>query len=222
MPLTSGSDHGGEEGLLEILNAVGRVVRQVAVLGVTPDRLHRVEIRGVRRQRLDDDPSTSFKPVLDELCSVRLAAVPNERESLGQMPPQSLKEVENFAASDVVRVLSPIQAIASSVGSNRDCTDGRESIAAIPLSKDWRPASRCPGPSDHRLEHEAAFIEEYDCPAGSPSVFLYGASASSATSRWPSRLAPELVAPVSDSSIPRLAAPSRLKRGGSEPRRCGR
>jgi len=222
MSLTSGPDHGGEEGLLEVPDAVGRVVRQVAVLGVAPDRLHRVEIWRVRRQRFDDDPSTSFKPVLDELCSVRLAAVPNERESLGQMPPQSLKEVENFAASDVVRVLSPIQAIASSVRGNRDRTDGRQSITTVPLPKDRCLAARCPGPSDHRLEHEATFIEKYDRSAGSPGVFLYGASAPFATSRWPFRLAPELVAPVSDNSIPPHAALSRLRPGGSEPRRCGR
>ena len=74
MTLTSCPDHGGEEGLLEILNAVGSVVRQVTVLGVAPDCLHRVEIRRVWRQRLDDDQPTSPKPVLDELCPVRLTA----------------------------------------------------------------------------------------------------------------------------------------------------
>ena len=160
--------------MLEVLNAVGCVVRQVAVLGVTPYRLHRVEIRGVRRQRLDDDPSTSFKPVLDEFRPVRLATIPNEREALRQMAPQSLKEVEYLSAPDVVCVLSPLQAIASSVRSNRDCTDGREPIAAIPLPKDRGTATQCPGLSDRRLEHEAAFIEEYDRSAGSAGIFYMG------------------------------------------------
>ena len=125
-------DHGGEEGLFKVLNAVGSIVRQVPILGCGLDRLHRVKIRRIGWQELGDNPPPSFEPVLDGLCPVWLAAVPDERESLRQMPPQPLKEMENLSAPDVVSVLSRIQAIASSVRSNRDCTDGRESIAAIP------------------------------------------------------------------------------------------
>jgi len=202
--------------LFKVLNAVGSIVRQVPILGMAPDRLHRVKIRRIGWQELGDNPPPSFNPVLDQLRAVRLSAVPNERESLRQMSQQSLKEVKNFSAPDIVSVLSPVQTISSTVRGNRDCADGRESIAAIPLAKDRRLAPGCPGSSDHRLEHEAAFIEKDHASAGSAGVFLYGASARSATSQWPPRRALGRVALVSDNSILPLAILSTHGRGDSE------
>ena len=202
--------------MFKVLNAVGSIVGQVPVLGMTPDRLHRVEIRCVGWQELGDNPPSSLNPVLNQLRPVRLSAVSNDRESLRQMSQHSLKEVKNFSTPDIMSVLSPVQTISSTVRGNRDCADGRESIAAIPLAKDRRLAPGCPGSSDHRLEHEATFIKKDHVSAGSAGVFLYGASAPSATSRWPPRRALGLVALVSDNSILPLATLSTHGRGDSE------
>ncbi len=208
--------------MLEFLKAIGSEVRQIPMFGVTPDCLDRIEVRGVRRQPLDDDPPTLSKPSLDQRCPMRLSSVPDEREATGQMSPQTLKEAQNLLTANVLRVLSPVETVSLPTWSNRDGADGREPVATIPLTKDRCLASRGPGAPHNRLKHEAALIEEDHASAGSLGVFLYGASVLPAISGWRPRLAPGLVVPVSDNSIPRHAGFSRREQGGSELQRYGR
>lgn len=208
--------------MFEVLKAVGSEVRQIPMLGVTPDCLDRIEVWGVSWQPLDDDPPTWSKPGLDPRGTMRLPSVPDEREAMGQMSPQTLKEAQNLSAANVVRVLSPVETVSPPTWSNGDGTDGREPIATIPLTKDRRLASRRPCAPHNRLKHEAALIEKNHASSGSLGVFLYGATVLPAMSESRPRLAPGLAVPVSDNSIPRHAGSSRREQGGSELRRYGR
>jgi hypothetical protein len=110
--------------------------RFVKSMTLTLDCLHRIEIWGVRWQPLDDNPATLSKPDLDLRCPMRLPSVPDEREAMGQMSPQTLKEAQNLPAANVVRVLSPVETASPPTFSHRDGTDGREPIMTIPLTKD--------------------------------------------------------------------------------------
>jgi hypothetical protein len=208
--------------MLEVLKAVGSEVRQIPMFGVTPDCLDGVEVWGIRWQPFDDDASTSSKPGLDPRCPMRLSSVPDEREAMGQMSPQTLKEAQDLLTANILRVLSPVKTVALPTWSNRDGADGREPVATIPLTKDWRLASRGPGAPHNRLKHEATLIEEDEASAGSLCVFLYAASVPAAISQWPPRPAPGLAVPVSGNSIPPHAGSSRREQGDSELQRCAR
>jgi len=208
--------------MFKILKAVWCVVGKIPVLGVTPDHFDGIEIRSVRRQPLDHDPAALSKPGFDLLCPMWLSAVPNECESLGQMSAEPLKESKDFCAADVVRIPSPVKTKSPSTGCDRNRADGREPIAAIPLAQNWRLPSRGPGAPNHRLEHKAALIEKDQGSAGSSSVFLYGATAPSATFRLHAHLFLALGAPASDNSSLLLAALSIHARGDNGLRRCAR
>jgi len=93
-----GRDHGGLEGV-----EIGRSeVREIAVLGVAPDLLGRVEVRRVGREPLDDDPPIPGQPALDARRPVRAAPVPDERETARQVAMQRLEEPQDLGGSDVV------------------------------------------------------------------------------------------------------------------------
>jgi hypothetical protein len=94
-----------------------------------------------------------------------LSMVPNERESLRQMSQQSLKEVKDFSAPDIVGVLSPVQTISPTVRGNFDCADGREPIAAIPLAKDRRLA-----PNGGVIANSKGTLDELGDTAQGPKV----------------------------------------------------
>ena len=208
--------------MFKILKAVWCVVGKISILGVTPDHFNGIEIRSVWWQPLDHDPATLFKPGFDLLCPMWLSAVPDESESLRQMSPQPLKEPKHFWAADIVGILSPVKAKSASTRCDRNRTDGREPIAAIPLAKNWRLPSRGPGAANHRLEHKAALIEKDHGSTGSSGVFLYGATAPSPTFRLHAHPSLALDVPASDNSSLLLAALSIHARGDNGLRRCGR
>ncbi len=208
--------------MLEVLKAFGGVIRQVRVLGMAPNAFHRIEIRGVGWQPLDNDPSLSLEPVSDQFRSMWRTTVPDERESLRQVSPKVLDEAKNLSPTDVVGILGPVEPIPPAFQREGESADGREAIASVPLTQDRCLTSRCPSPSHQRLKHEAALIKEDHTSAGPPGVFLYAAIFPSATPRWHPRLSPGRAAPVSDNSIPHHAAPSRRGRDGTELQRRGR
>jgi hypothetical protein len=208
--------------MLKLLKALWCVVRKIPVLGMAPEHFHGIEIRSVRWQPLEHDPATLPKPRLDLLCPMWLTAVPYESESVGQMSPQPLKESKHFCASDVMRILSPVKTKSPTTRCDRDRANARESIAAIPLAQNGRLPPRCPRTPDHRLEHKAALIDKDHVSTGSSGVFLYAATAPSATSQSQPRLSRALGVPASDSSSLQLAELSTHARGDNALRRSGR
>jgi hypothetical protein len=208
--------------MFKILKALRGVIGKIPVLAMAPDHFHGVEIRSVRRQPLNHDPATLCKPGFHLLCPMGLSPVPDERESLGQVSPQPLKESKHFCATDVVGILSPVKTKPPSKRCQRDRANGGEPITAIPLAQNGRLPSRGPRTPNQRLEHKAAFIDKDHASTGSPGVFLYGATVPSATFRWPPRLSLVLGAPASDSSTLHLVGLSIHARGDNGLRRCGR
>jgi hypothetical protein len=75
-----------------------------------------------------------------------------------------------------VGVLSPVEAESAPTGSNGEGADRGDPIATIPLTEDGRLDAGRPGAADHRLEYEAALVEENNAPTGSSGVLLYGAT----------------------------------------------
>lgn len=161
------------------------------------------------------------QPGLNTLCPVGAVSVPDERKTVRDVPAQCFKEPKDLCGSYVVGIQSPVEAESAPTWSHGEGTDRGEPVAAVPLAEDGGLAAGRPGAADHRLEHEAALVEENNPPTGSSGVFLYGATARPAIVLWSPRPAPGLDAPVSDNSTPPRAGSSRRGRGDSEPRRSG-
>ena len=77
--------------MLKCAEIVWGEIRQVPVLGVAPDAFHRVEVRGIGRQPLDDDPFPGAQPGLDTICPVGAVSVPDERNTIRDVAPPSLR-----------------------------------------------------------------------------------------------------------------------------------
>jgi len=208
--------------MLKLLKTLWCIVRKIPILGMAPEHLYGIEIRSVRWQPLEHDPATLSQPRLNLLCPMWLTAVPDESESVRQMSPQPLKESKHFCASDVMGILSPVKTKSPSTRCDRDRANGREPIAAIPLAQNGRLPARCPRTPDHRLEHKAALIDKDHASTGSSGVFLYAATAPSATSQSQPRLSRALGVPASDRSSLHFSGLSIHARGDNALRRCGR
>ena len=134
--------------------------RQITVLGMPPDVLDRVEVRGVGRE-----------PGLDTLGLVGAAPVPDEDEAPGAVAAEIPQEAEDLTRPDVVAVQSPVEPEPLAVGRQREGASPGESIAAVPLAEDGRLPPWCPRAAADRLEHEPALVKEDDATAGPPGVF---------------------------------------------------
>ena len=77
--------------MLKCAEIVWGEIRQVPVLGVAPDAFHRVEVRGIGRQPLDDDPFPGCQPGLDTICPVGAVSVPDERKTIRDVALPSLR-----------------------------------------------------------------------------------------------------------------------------------
>ncbi len=190
--------------------------------GMAPYHFHGIQIRRVRWQPFDNDPAMLPDPGFDLFCPMGLPTIPNQSESFRQMSPQPLKESKHFFAANVVRILSPVKTQPPTPRCDRNRADGREPITTVPLTQEGRLPSRRPRTPNHRLEHKAALIDKDHVSTGSFGVFLYGATAFSATFRLQPRPFLSLGAPASDNSSLHPGAPSIHVRGDTEPQRYGR
>jgi len=221
-PLPPGSGERADHGAFQGSEIVRSEVCEVAILGMAPNALNRIEIGCVGGQPFDDDPPVLVQPRRDTGGPVGSMPIPNEGETVGQVASQGLQESEDLGAADIVPIEHPVQSKAPSAWGHRERADRREPVPTIPLAEDRGLAARRPGAPDHRLQHEPALIQEDEASAGATSVFLYAASARPATGRSRSRLAPSPGAPASGNSTPRRGGSSRRERDGTGPRRCGR
>jgi hypothetical protein len=164
--------HRGAHDLAKFLDIIRDEVGQVTVLGVIPDHLDRVQIRGVAGKPL------YLKPVYFGLSqepnglAVGTVAIHHHDELAAQVAVQQVEKGHNLLGGDVVVVHLEVQAQALPQGRHRDPSDDRETVMPIPAVVDRCLASRRPSTTHHRLEHEAALIDQHDAPAFATGLFL--------------------------------------------------
>lgn len=108
--LPSLPDEGAEHGSLQLLNIVRCEVGEVAMLGVTPDVLHGVEVWRVGGKPFHPDRAGVLaEPPRDADCSMCPAPIPDEGEAPWEVAVEVAKELEDVRRPHVVVVIGPVQ-----------------------------------------------------------------------------------------------------------------
>ncbi len=170
-------------------------------LEVVPDELVRVEFGGVAREAIRVEPRMRLEEVLHQRGPVLPAAVPEKDHGTTQMAEQLLKELDDLGRPDVfVPMESGIEGRTSPARRDADGGDGRNFGPVAGTAQMRRVAPRRPGADHAGDQQEAALIEECQMGAKSSGLFLYGATETASTARWPLRLSLGRASPASGSS----------------------
>ena len=174
------------------------------MLGLGPDKLVRVELRGVGREPIDVKPCVLAQEVLDDDALVDGAAVPEQHRWPPQMTKQVPQESDDLHAGDVLAVETEVKPKALASGGYREGGDCGNAIPPIAVPEYGGLPDRCPGLADVRDEEKSAFVEECEVGTKSFGFFLYPATRVSSSGRWLSRPFVWLDVPASAKSIQSL------------------
>ena len=200
----------GSSQLCQILR---QEVGQVAILAMVPDALHRVEVRGIRRQpfHVHASPKTPPQPTLSR--SMHLPAVHNQNDASPEMPQQACHKQLKIPGPDISGLQVEVKTESMANWRDADGRDSRKSVVSSPTIQKRCLCSRRPGAAYQRLQHKAGFIGKNDATTSSAGFFLYVANPAFANARWPFRCVGGPVFPVSGSSSPSLSAGARRQMG---------
>jgi len=208
--------------VVQLANIFRDAVGEVAVLRLTPDVFHRVELRRVTGEPFDTQPVAPGLAQLPGGGPMGRQAVADQQQRAAQMMVHVLQEANHVGCVSVMVPEIVVQAETTRPRSATERCNGGDPIMPIPSVLDRRVAARGPHPTPQRLQQEAALSEKNQASLPLSALFLVAASARSASERSPLRDVREPVAPASADSNPVGAAACRRNRGGNRPRTTAR
>ena len=186
-------------------------------IALAPDIFGGVEFRCVRRKRFDAEPGVPPDELLNFPTAMNGALIPKEDHRPGEMSEQMPEEPTDIQPVEAAGLQAQIQRQATSLGSDRQRTDGGDVPLFIEVPSVRRLALGRPGTLKVRDEQEPTLVEEGQMRSKPIGVFLYVASGTASNERWPVRPVAGLGAPAFDSSSPAPSAASRHAPGGRSP-----
>ena len=143
-------------------------------LQVAPDILHRIQLRSIRRQKIQLPVFLLSDEVLNSLGSMAHEAVPYQGNGTLQMPVEIFEESEHRCAIDIgVGVKTKEQLHAIPAGRNDQGGDGGNFPIGVGLLPKYRRLTAwCPGSPYMRRHQKAALINEHESSAYSCGVFF--------------------------------------------------
>ena len=167
---------GGQLGLHhEIVKLNGREVGQPMGLGVTPDQLDRIEVRGIGGQQMGAHVvAVLCEPTGDRLEAVGPQAIPDQRERCAQRAPQLLEERQDGIAI-VIGLRQEPEVSAQVMATRRDHqrTDDRDlAPRATALQQLGRATARGPGAPPQRPHQKSGFVDEDERRTAAAGVFF--------------------------------------------------
>ena len=208
----------------ELLDIIRGMILKVAVLAPTPSTFHRVKLGSVAGEPLNPNRRSVSVQVGSNLsASMDRPLVQDENGLSASRFPNPLDELDNLWLGDILCVNSELEVKVASFWRDAESANNREPVVLLGTYLDRRLASKRPRLPEDALEHKAALVEENDrLFFPELPVSLCAASPVYATSLRLGRLAPWLLARVSESSSPLNAGVSRPKRYGSLPQSASR
>ncbi len=152
-------------------------------------------------------------PLRDFAAAMDGSPIPEQDHRPSKMPEQVCEKDPDIQPREIVGAKMEIEGQSSPLGGHGQGADRRDAIVCVDIANNRRRSFGGPGAGHVGDEQETGFIEEDQMGAKPLSVFLYAASGTASSGRWPRRPVGELDAPASDSSIRGLPGVSRHGRG---------
>ena len=147
------------EPIIKVVDVVSDEVREIPVLGVAPDELHRIQLRRVRRQPFKIVPGSSALqlPCCSPMC---VEPIQDDHHAATELTPKRCQETTHVVVLHVFSMNLKVKAESSSLRRDRDRRNHRQAIMPSPAFQHWGLAPRSPGAPHQRLEHESALVHE--------------------------------------------------------------
>ena len=207
------------EGVMQLCDVVGDEVGQVAVLGLVPHVLDRIEVRGVGGKPFDLEPIAA-RLVAGDRTAARCTDQRSQTSRSGRRRwsmdfPQELRHVGRACIVVEQFVVQPEPFSPGCAGNGRH---RRDAIVSIPGTLDGRVSRRSPHAPPQRLQQIATFVEKNQASLPFEALFLAAAISRGASGRWPVRCVRGLAAPASADSS-RVCEAASPHSPGDTPRR---
>jgi len=152
-------------------DVVGATVRETP-FGVGPDGFVRVELRGVRRKKLEMQPREPAAEFSNPFSFVNAGVVPDHEDVAAEVAQQVPEESADLVVPDVPRVALEVQADAPTPGSKGDARDHGDAIMPVAMMNEGRLTARSPGLAHRGDQEEARLVDEDDVGTQPRSVFF--------------------------------------------------
>jgi len=177
---------------------------------MVPNKLCRVEFRSISWKTLWMQAGVSLKAFADGRTPMYPAIIPQHKDGTLQVPDEMPQKLRHFGVFDVLIGIKPgIQGNVSSFWRNTEGRDRRNLAPVACTAQDRGLAFRRPGPAHIGNQQKSALIQKDQMGAKPFGLFLYGASGSASSARWPLRPAPGPASLASDNSSPGLLRPAK-------------
>jgi len=205
---------GGSQLAVELRHILRGAVGQPTV-ALTPDVLSRVEFRGVRREVLRLNPGVLAEERLHGLTPMDRALVPEQDQRAAEVSQELPEEPADIQPIEAAALEPDVQRQTAPPGRDRQRTDGGDVALFVEIPGMRGVPSGCPGALKVGDEQEAALVEENQVSLSAIRVFLYAATESASSGRWPARPVGGRAAPAAESSSPCRAATTTHGWGGT-------
>ena len=126
----------------QVANRVGTEIGQLPIFEVIPKPFIGIQIRSVRRQKLNGQPLPGLAhELLRNFRAVNRSPVPKQNQPMPKMPLQMFEKKNDFPGADTAIGQHQVQTPATA-----DCRDGRKLGPGRAMSQNRRLASGCPRP----------------------------------------------------------------------------
>ncbi len=196
-------------GFVQVLSVPWHEVRQLRPLRVVPNMFHGVEVGSITGQPFDLQPSCSLFCQFAHGTPMYAPAVQDHDDLSSQLPVQMPQEVHDVIGRDIAVEKPKVEAQSQCPRRHRDGTQCAPAVMPVPGVEDRRMATRGPGPTSQRLQHEARFVEKDQASLSREPLFLSAANPRGANGRSPLRRvrAPAVRASANSSPACALAFP---------------
>jgi len=188
------------------VNVVRNDVGQGPLLGLIPDILHRVKVRGIRRKPFHLKPRGGVHKQLSGGGAMRGQAVPDQNHGTTQMCVDFSHEPNEIRRPRIVIQEFVVQPQTQRPRGAGDGGNRRDSIASIPRTLQGRVAPWRPHTPPQRLQQKPTFVEKNQASLTFEALFLVAAKIRDANGQCPPRFVRGLAAPASADSSPIDAA----------------
>ena len=196
---------------VQIVNVVRNDVGQGSVLGLIPDILDRVKVRGIRRKPFHLKPRCCVRKQLSGGRAMRRQAIPHQNDGTTQMSVDFAHEPNEIRRPRIVLQEFVVQPKPQRPGRSGDGGDRCDSIASIPCTLQGRFAPRRPHAPPQGLQQKPTFVEKNQASLTFEALFLVAAKIRDASGQCPPRSVRGLAAPASvDSSLTDAANAARI------------